>query len=266
MAYQIYKLLLLLTDLYYVMSAAATGPLSETLDDYIEIYTTVSRNTRLMGNNLSVTTRSFLQCGVTCSISEDCSGVNFCNNTCELLFSKSTLVPSGKTESCWISLILQLQETETTGLSLTSEEVVPSTTPFSCPATFTKIGNGCYTVAEEKTGLAYTNAIELCQGLNASLASLEALEELNSLQEYLTNLYPLIQSSVSKSWLIGAYQNNSSGTFFWLSGAKVVGDIWAPDEPDKPEQQDCVSLRADEGFKLVSVYCGEYNRQYICEL
>lgn len=54
---------------------------------------------------------------------------------------------------------------------------------------FTKIGNGCYTVAERKVGLAYTNAISLCRDMNASLASLETLAELNSLQEYLTNLY-----------------------------------------------------------------------------
>lgn len=111
MAYQGYKMQLLLFCLFSAVSAAAIGLLSRTVGDYIEMYTAVSKDTRLMGTNRTVTTRSFLQCVVRCSILKDCSAANFCNNTCELLSNISRLVSSEKTETCWISLALQPQVT-----------------------------------------------------------------------------------------------------------------------------------------------------------
>ncbi|KAG7154175.1 C-type lectin-like 15 [Homarus americanus] len=88
-----------------------------------------------------------------------------------------------------------------------------------------------------------------CQGLNdgsfaTDLAVIEDCEVMNSLWNFIVH-----KLNKRMNYWIGATDKDSEGTWQWLTGTHVQGDVpfWFPEQPDGSNMENCLTI-AENGY------------------
>ncbi|XP_073689229.1 galactose-specific lectin nattectin-like [Garra rufa] len=97
--------------------------------------------------------------------------------------------------------------------------------------------------------LSWINAEKICLRYNGNLASVHSYRE----YAFIQNLIKSQNHKFTEAW-IGGNDAVSKGTWLWSDGSKMNLHIWAPGQPDNPNEN-CIGMNFDSTKNWNNYYC-----------
>ena len=134
---------------------------------------------------------------------------------------------------------------------------------FSCPTNYTRVGQACYRVLQERHLI--TTSAAACASDSGFLALPETSEQIRALSSYLTILNPQTPNSADCHHLHGAYiglQYRPSSRELMRQGVviNVTDDVWVNGFPNDNIARTSIMLSRLYAFRLVNI-AGVYDRR-----